>query len=114
LAMDDDMPRRRRARRPPARSVESRENQMIALAVDVAEDQLRTGRASAQVITHYLKLATQREQLEQQRLKSENELLQARVQNLAEQADIKELYGQALMAMRSYQGGQPDDSDQDV
>jgi hypothetical protein len=84
---------------------------MIALAVDLAEEQIRTGRASAQVITHYLKLGTQREVLERERLKRENELLRAKVDNLASQEDVKELYAEALKAMRSYQGGQPDESD---
>lgn len=112
--MSDDISRRRRAKRPPATSVESRENQMIALAVDLAEEQIRTGRASAQVITHYLKLGTQREKLEQERIRQENELLKAKVQNLADQEDIKELYGQALVAMRSYQGGQPDEQDAEL
>ena len=48
----------------PALSPEARENQMISLAVDLAEKQLIEGTASAQVITHYLKLATMKEQLE--------------------------------------------------
>ena len=113
MAMPDETTRRRRARRPPATSVESRENQMIALAVDLAEEQIRSGRASSQVITHYLKLGTQREKLEQERLRRENELLKAKVESLADQADIKELYGQALMAMRSYQGGQPDEQQEE-
>ena len=37
----------------PALSPEARENQMIALAVDLAEQQLIDGTASAQVITHF-------------------------------------------------------------
>ena len=50
-------------RRPPAKTPEARENQLVSLAVDLAERQLLDGTASAQVITHYLKLATEREKL---------------------------------------------------
>lgn len=92
-------------RRPPARTLEARENQMISLAVDLAEQQLRGGTASSQVITHYLKLGTTRELLEKEKLASENELLKARVENLESQKRVEELYEQALEAMRSY-GGQ--------
>lgn len=42
----------------PATTPEARENQLIALAVDLAEKQMREGTASAQVITHYLKLGS--------------------------------------------------------
>ena len=45
----------------PASSPEARENQMISLAIDLAEQQLRDGTASSQVITHYLKLGSTKE-----------------------------------------------------
>ena len=56
----------------PALSPEARENQMIALAVDLAEQQLRDGTASAQVITHFLKLGTSKAELEKEKLRQEN------------------------------------------
>lgn len=90
--------------RKPATTPEERENQMIALAVDLAEKQLAAGTASAQVITHYLKLGTSREALEQERLKRENELLKARADAIASAQQTEELYREALTAMRSYQG----------
>jgi len=98
--------------RPPATTPEARENQLIAAAVDLAERQIREGKASSQVITHYLKLGTTREKLEQERLKGENELLKAKVESLASAARVEELYANALKAMRSYAGLQePDDAD---
>ena len=66
-------------RRPPARTAEGRENQMISLAIDLAEKQLSEGTASAQVITHYLKLGTTREVLEKEKLRIETELRKAQV-----------------------------------
>ena len=93
-----------RSARPPATTPEARENQLIAAAVDLAEDQIRNGKASSQVITHFLKLGTTRERLEQERLRHENELLTAKTENLASAGRVEELYGNALAAMRKYQG----------
>ena len=88
----------------PSTTVESQENKMISYAVDLAQKQLRDGSASAQVISHYLKLGSTREQLEQERLARENELLQAKVEALASAKNVEELYETALNAMRSYSG----------
>ena len=98
-------------KRPPATTPEGRENQMVALAVDLAEKQLAEGTASAQVITHYLKLGSTREKLEQERLAKENELLQAKVESMASVKRIEELYETALNAMRSYAGQPADEPD---
>ena len=96
----------RNSRKPrrPATTIEGRENQLISLAADLAEKQLIDGSASSQVITHFLKLASTREQLEQERLQRENLLLSAKVDQIASAKRIEELYGQALNAMREYAG----------
>lgn len=99
-------------KRRPATTLDARENQMIALSVDLAEKQLREGTASAQVITHFLRLGTSRERLEQEKLRKENELLVQRAESYASGKRVEELYGQALDAMRSY-AGQPPDNDDD-
>lgn len=88
----------------PATTLEGREGQLVAMAVDLAEKQLKEGTATAQVITHYLKLGSTRELLEQERLARENELLTARVEQMASAKRIEELYGQALDAMKKYAG----------
>lgn len=101
-----------RTRRPPATTPESREHQLISLATDVAEQQMRDGVASAQVISYYLKLGSSRERLEQERLKHENELLIAKTENLASSAMAEELYEKAIKAMVSYSGQEaPDELD---
>lgn len=92
------------SRRRPPTTPEARENRMIAMAVDLAEKQLREGTASAQVITHYLKLGSSREKLEQERLRKENELLDAKREALEAAKRIEALYQEALDAMRSYSG----------
>lgn len=94
----------RRPTRQPAKTPEEQENRMVSLAVDLAEKQLRDGTATAQVITHYLKLGSTREQLEQEKLSRENDLLEAKREAMASAARVEELYGKALDAMRHYAG----------
>lgn len=94
----------------PALNPDTRENQMIALAVDLAEKQLIEGTASSQVITHFLKLATSRERLEREKLEKENELLRAKTEAIESAKRVEELYSDALRAMRSYRG-ETDDED---
>ena len=90
--------------RRPATTPEAHEQQLISLAADLAERQLINGTASSQVITHFLKLASTREKLEQQKLQRENLLLSAKVDALASSTRIEALYNAALDAMRSYSG----------
>lgn len=97
-------PKEQRQRRPPATTPEARENQLIAKAVDLAEKQLEDGTASAQVISHYLKLGSSRERLEQERLEQEVSLLRIKQEAIASAARVEELYKTALDAMRSYAG----------
>lgn len=77
---------------------------MIELADQLAERQLREGTASAQVITHYLKLGSSRERLEQEKLALETELVKAKTEAIAGQQRQEELYKEALAAMRAYSG----------
>lgn len=94
----------------PLTTPEAQESRMISLAIGLAEQQLRDGTASSQVITHYLKLGSTREKLERERLMEENKLLKAKTKALADQAEYKELVAEAISAMRNYQGqGDPDD-----
>lgn len=106
----DTQPRRPQTR--PASTVEGRENQIVSAAVDLAERQIREGTASSQVIVHYLKLGSTRERLEQERLSRENELLRAKVEQLASGARVEELYKSALNAMRTYAGQDTSDEEE--
>lgn len=108
------MPRGRRTASEPAQTrhrvattPEAREAQMISLAERLAEEQLRDGTASAQVISHYLKLGSTREQLEQARLREEVEVLKGKQEQMRSQARIEELYTEAITAMRAYNGTAP-------
>lgn len=98
------MASKKRRRGRPATSPEVREDQVVSLAYDLAEKQLQEGTASSQVITHFLKMGTKREALEQQRLTNENKLIEEKVASLASARRVEELYSEALEAMRSYSG----------
>ncbi len=88
----------------PALTPEAREQQMISLAVDLAERQLIEGTASSQVITHYLKLGSSKDKLEKEKMQKENELMQAKIESLETAKHIEELYADAIKAMRKYRG----------
>lgn len=88
----------------PALTPEARENQLVSLAVDLAEKQLMKGTASSQVITHYLKLGSTKERLEKEKLARENDLLRAKVESIKSAQRVEELYANALNAMRNYSG----------
>lgn len=97
----------------PALSPEARENQMIALAVDLAEQQLREGTASSQVITHFLKLGTTKAELEKEKLQLENELTKAKTESVKSMKRSEELMVEAIKAFRNYSGnGDPDEYDE--
>ena len=101
LKKDTDQPKRRR---PPATTPEARENQLISLAVDLAEKQLSEGTASSQVIAHFLKLGSTKERIEKEILESQKELIVAKTEAMQSQKRIEELYSNALAAMRAYSG----------
>ena len=88
----------------PALTPEARENQLIYLATDLAEQQLRDGTASSQVITHYLKLGTTKERIEREILEKQKELISAKTEALQSAKRIEELYTNAIAAMRKYSG----------
>ena len=81
---------------------EQRENQMISLAIDLAEKQLMEGTASSQVITHYLKLGSTKERIEKEILEKQKDLIEAKTQSLQSSQKIEALYSEAIKAMQSY------------
>ena len=80
----------------PALTPEARENQLIYLATELAEKQLKEGTASSQVITHYLKLGSTKEKIEREILEKQKELISAKTETLKSTKKIEELYANAL------------------
>lgn len=98
-------------KRPPALTIEGRENELINHAIKLAEKQLIAGTASAQVITHYLKLGSTLAELEKEKLVKENALLTAKAEALISSKTTEALYKSAIEAMRSYSGISNADTD---
>lgn len=97
----------------PALTSEARENQMINLAIELAEKQLMEGTASSQVITHYLKLGTTKEKIEKEILERQKELITAKTEALRDAKKTEEMYQQAIAAMQKYSGNDGDDEEDD-
>lgn len=91
-------------KRRPAMSIEEKENEMISLAVDLCEERMRNGTATAQEIIHFLKLGTVRSQKELELLEMEKELKKAKAEAIQSSKSSEELYSKALQAMRTYSG----------
>lgn len=114
MANDPDTPPKRpRSKRPPATTPTGRENQLIGLANDLAEQQLRDGTASAQVMTHFLRLGSTRESLEQERIAQEVQMLKAKEKSLISGEKMEALMEGAIEAMRGYSGQRPLDAHDD-
>lgn len=87
-----------------AMTPEARENQLISLAVNLAEKQLREGTASSQVITHYLKLGSTKERMEKEMMQEQIKLLTAKTEALQSAKHVEELYSEAIAAFKRYNG----------
>ena len=88
----------------PALTPESREDQLVALAINLAEKQLLEGTAAAQVISHFLKIGSTKERIEKEILEEQKDLIKAKTEALKSEKRVEELYEEALNAMRRYSG----------
>ena len=95
----------------PALTPDARENQMISLAIDLAEKQLLERTASSQVISHYLTLGSSKYRLEKRKLERETELLNARTESLQSAKKVEELYSEAMEAFKGYRSSSMDPED---
>lgn len=100
--------------RPAPKTPEEEKQYMIWLATKRAEQQLIDGTASSQVIVHYLKMGSPREQLEEDILKRQKNLIEAKTESLHSTKEMTELYNNAIKAMQRYQGVDDDSDDTDV
>lgn len=93
----------------PALTPEAEENQLIALAMNQAKEQLLNGTASSQVVCHFLRLGSSKEKQTIENLKKDIELKQAKIESLETAKNIEELYKDAIKAMQRYRGDKTDD-----
>lgn len=89
----------------PASTPDGREQQLVNLAVNLAEKQLLEGTASAAVITHYLKIASTRETLEREILEKQSKLIEAKALSISKDKEAEELAKAAIDAMKNYNSG---------
>lgn len=92
--------------RPPAKTPQARENQLIAAAYDLAAEQIRDKTVSSQTLSHFLKMGSSREDAERSKLRSENALLQARVDNLQSMINQESIAAEAIKAFKAYSGNE--------
>ena len=103
-SLESDEEKLQHGKSPPAATPEERENQLISLAFDRAEQQLRDGTASSQVITHFLKLGTVKNEIELEKMRRENELLAAKTSAIESAENVEKIYADALKAIQQYRG----------
>ena len=96
-------------RSPPATTPEGRENQLISLAMELAEKRMRAGTASAQEVTHFLKLGSINNRVEREILEKQKELITAKTDSIRAAKRVDELYADAIAAMRTYGGDRGED-----
>lgn len=97
---------RNRRKIAPAATPEGRERQLISMAYDLAEEQIRNGTVSSQVLAQFIRAGAVHEMLEKEKLKADLELARAKVEALESAKHVEELYANAIEAMKSY-GGSP-------
>lgn len=96
-------------RRSRARTLEAREQELTNHAYDLAERQILEGTASSQVVTHFLKMGSTRELIEQERLRGQIEVDRVKARQLEAQERMESLVAEAFDAFRSYSGFGPED-----
>lgn len=107
--MREEESRLSKRRRKPATTPEERENQLISDALSLAERQIADGSVSAQVLTHFLKQATEKTKLEQKKLEADTQLALAKVEATELNKRLEDKYDKALDAMRKYSGNNSDE-----
>lgn len=89
------------ARRVP-RTQQAYENHLVSLAMGLVEKKLEDGTASSQLITQVLKMDSERERLEKEKLRLESDLLVAKKESYDSVKELKNLYADAMTAFKSY------------
>lgn len=97
----------------PGLTPEAREDQLVALATNLAEQQLMDGTASSQVISHFLKIGSTKERIEREILSEQKDLIKAKTEALKSEKRVEELYSNALNAMRRYSGQEVIENNED-
>ena len=88
----------------PPRTEEEEEKRACGLAIDLATKWMEEGTAPAQIVLHYLKIASQREQIELEKTKYEIELIKAKKKSIESEEEQEKRYQEVIKAISSYAG----------
>lgn len=87
-------------------SPEAIENEMIALAYREVEYRIRTHKATAPELVHFLKMGSEKERLEREKLETEMKLQKVKADAIESGRHMEELYEDAINAMKLYSGAE--------
>jgi hypothetical protein len=88
----------------PSLNDDERENKLISLAYDHAQEQFLNGTASSQLTTHFLTLGSRKADLLLKETELKNQLLEERIATERGNAEINQLFIRVMEALTSYQG----------
>lgn len=88
----------------PAPNPEIAEQRCIDASFALALSQLEDGSASPSVITHFLKMGTEKTRLEREKLEKETALLKTREHAIRSAEQTEKIYSDAVQAMKIYTG----------
>lgn len=88
----------------PALSPENEEGQCISLAISLVKKRLMEGTASSQETTHFLRMASTETRLKNELIKTQQELMQARIKSIESEERKEALFTEAIEAMKRYSG----------
>lgn len=91
-------------RLPPPRTEEEAEKRAVGLATNLALKRLQDGTASSQIIVHYLKIGSLKEQAELEKTMTEIELLKAKKKAVESGEEQEKKYQEVIKAIASYSG----------
>lgn len=94
----------------PRMTAEGRESQLVNLAMNLAKEKLESGTASSQLITHFLKLGTEKYSLENEKLRSDLAVANAKIKQMENDSVLSTLYENVIDAMKLYTGQQIEES----
>ena len=79
---------------------------MIALAYKEVEYRIRNHQASSQELVHFLRMGSEKERLEREKLEAEMELQKVKASAIESGKHMEELYENAINAMKLYSGSE--------
>jgi len=98
----------KRAMTPPIND-EAYEKKLTSLALAQVQSQLEDKTASSQVLTHFLKLASQRSSIELKKLELESQLIEAKINSEQSGEQLKEMITEVLAALTTYSYKPPEE-----